>query len=640
MELLLNGKKNADMKKYIYLTIALPFLALASCQVEPIEEVIPDNSVPSGLVNKVFNADYEEEVDTKTILDGETTIKWTNGEEIVVFDDVTGMLPAFISSSAGASTTFSGSVSPTATEYFALSPYQGDATIASNVITATIPQVQYAVEGGFDPRACLAVAYTTPGTDELNFKLAVSFLKVTIPDDDVVAVEFSADCNQMTGSLNITVKRDGADPSMGVGSGEKYKTVVLRNEDFSPLTKDATYYLAVRPATGSNVFANFTARIFKNGDKVGTKASANTLTVSRRNVKTVSFPSIGTYDVDRYTCYEFGLPVTIAGETYDKATHGAARLLANSYVVKNGDTGVLFVEASASVTNTSEYTITGDVVLASNDPTHPATYTGTKDKSLLVKSGSLVMDNMKVNMTAMTSGQFFAKKDNDGNFSSLTLWQCDFSGIARPVYAPNSSYLNNGIEDVLINGCRFGTTADVQLFSIGSGATTLAGYKTFTFTNNVLYSTGDPRTGTYVFYTTASGIVKSTCVQDLIMDNNLFYNVPNGNGLFRTHYLKSAYIRNNVLWAQDGSYSSNSKMFKTNLTVADAGAAFEGASSDNYCYGNLGTKSWTISDANCRGPLTDVTTLDSTPIASFVTSTGVFELVSPYDTFGPQLQPN
>lgn len=622
------------------ITAIVAVFTLASCQIEFVEESVSEEVVPAELVQKEFRADYEEDVESKTVLDGATAINWTNGEEIVVFDDVAGKLPAFTSLSSGATTTFSGSVSPTATEYFAMSPFQEDATIAENVISATIPQVQYAVEGGFDPRACLAVAYTTPAEDELNFKLAVAFLKVTIPSDDVIAVEFSADCNQMTGSMKITVKKDGSNPSMGVGSGTTYKNVVLRNEDFSPLSKDATYYVAVRPASGSNTFANFTARVFKTGDAVGTKASTKTLTVSRKSVIRVPFPSIE-YSVDRYTCYEFGLPVTIAGATYNKATNGAARLLANSYVIKTGDTGVLFVEASASVTNTSEYLINGDVVLASNDPTRPATYTGTSEKSLLVKSGSLVMDNLIVNMAAMTKGQFLAKKDNDGNFSSLTLWQCDFSNVARPVYAPNSSYLNNGIEDILINGCRFGTTANVQLFSIGTDATTLAGYKTFTFTNNVLYSTGDAQTGTYVFYTTASNIAESTCKQELTMDNNLFYNVPNGNGLFRTHYLKSAYIRNNVLWAQDGTYSSNSKMFKTNLAVNNAeGGAFAGGSSDNYCYGNLGSKSWTISDSNCRGPLTNVTTLASDPIASFVTSTGVFELVSPYDKYGPQLQPH
>ncbi|MBP5521519.1 MAG: hypothetical protein J6X82_03775, partial [Bacteroidales bacterium] len=62
-------------------------------------------------------------------------------------------------------------------------------------------------------------------------------------------------------------------------------------------------------------------------------------------------------------------------------------------------------------------------------------------------------------------------------------------------------------------------------------------------------------------------------------------------------------------------------------------------SSDNYCFGNLGEKEWIISDSACRGPLTNVTTLDSNPIASFNTATGEFELVSAYKAFGPQIQP-
>ena len=61
-------------------------------------------------------------------------------------------------------------------------------------------------------------------------------------------------------------------------------------------------------------------------------------------------------------------------------------------------------------------------------------------------------------------------------------------------------------------------------------------------------------------------------------------------------------------------------------------------SSDNYCFGNLGEKQkWTISDSACRGPLTEVVTLDSNPIESFDTTTGEFTLVSAYSAYGPQL---
>lgn len=640
----------AVMKKSMFLTAIVAVFTLASCQIEFVEESVSEEVVPAELVQKEFRADYEEDVESKTVLDGATAINWTNGEEIIVFDNVTGKLPAFTSLSSGATTTFSGSVSPTATEYFAMSPFQEDATIADNVISATIPQVQYAVEGGFDPRACLAVAYTTPAEDELNFKLAVAFLKVTIPSDDVIAVEFSADCKQMTGSMKITVKKDGSNPSMGVGSGTTYKNVVLRNEDFSPLTKDATYYVAVRPASGSNTFANFTARVFKTGDAVGTKASTKTLTVSRKSVIRVPFPSIE-YSVDRYTCYEFGLPVTIAGATYNKATNGAARLLADSYDVKNGDTGVLFVEASASVSNTSEYTINGDVVLASNDPSHPATYTGTSGYCIVLKSGSLVMDNLIVDLSAITSGQFMTKKDDVGNFTSLTIQQCDFKNIQRYVFAPHSSYLTYGIETVKINGCRFATPVAVQLFAVNNGATTLGGYGLFTFTNNVVYSTSGEPLQTYVFNTSATGVSEATAKQDLVMDNNLFYNVAAGNGIFRTYYVNTAYIRNNVLWAKDsennGDYNSNIKLFGLNLKTADASSVFTGASSNNYCFGNLGKNSdgtkdlsWSISDTVYRGPLTNVKKIDTNPIASFKTDTGEFELIPAYASYGPQLQPN
>lgn len=124
------------------------------------------------------------------------------------------------------------------------------------------------------------------------------------------------------------------------------------------------------------------------------------------------------------------------------------------------------------------------------------------------------------------------------------------------------------------------------------------------------------------------------------MDNNLFYNIAASNGIFRTHALKSVYIRNNVLWAEDGSYDSNIKMFKANIgTKENPYSDFAGASSDNYCYGNLGEADWSISDAACRGPLTNVTTLTETPIATADTATGTFTLTSTYSAYGPQPMP-
>lgn len=651
MELLLNGKKNADMKKYIYLTIALPVLALASCQVEPIEEVIPENAVSSELVSKVFNADYDEEVDTKTILDGETTIKWTNGEEIVVFDDVTGMLPAFISSSAGASTTFSGSVSPTAKEYFALSPYQGDATIASNVITATIPQVQYAVEGGFDPRACLAVAYTTPGTDELNFKLAVSFLKVTIPDDDVVAVELSAsgsEASNMTGSVSLTVKKDGTNPSIANGTGDCFKSVVLRNEDFSSLTKDATYYIAVRP-TGTKTYTNFTARVFKNGDKVGTLVSGNYLAVSRKNVKTVPFPSIGTYDVDRYTCYEFGLPVIIGDKTFRKSVLGASRKITPKTL--NNTTvnveGVTFL-AGGEYPYSTEIALSEDIIMIGNDDTAAKLVGAGGDgnsKAWKLMSGSLSLNSLVLDISAYTKNGFACNKDATSDYSSFEINGCHIVG-GYPVFFQNSSKYDNSIAEIRIVNSIYSTARDTQIINIPN-ATNSQNFTSIVFNNNTVYS----RTSTSTFNCDVlngktSGVTESTTTS-ISMNKNLFVNTVSSGGSLKFFDVTSLSIVKNVFW--DGnSYnmggSSSAKLVvlqntnPSNLASFNLGDNIGIGLADGKAYRySSGTLATNIKNQFSLQDLLNDNPFSSNPVVNVDGSIGDVNWLPAYSDIGPQI---
>lgn len=584
-----------------------------------------------------------DELDTKVAVSEVDTenktlkFEWKAGDRIAIYDNLSTTPNLFTATSDGASVSFSGSVTEGATKFVAIYPYSAaeSADAETGACVASFPREQTAVAGSFDPEALVATAYAEATDVNLRFRLLGALLSFKVDFDDVRYVAFSGS-RPMTGQITFSSESNGP-KSVATGT-PSYKDVSIKNADGSPLTRGETYYVSVRH-TGSNTQEGFTAKLITSDGKQGSRTGSSNLTIARKTLYPLGTFSSSNVSLvyDRSAVYNDGYDLTIAGKTYNKATDGDATLLADGGIFKTGTTGLVFLEASAIVTNTSEATITGDVVLTSNDPDHPATYSGTNGKSILVKSGSLVLDNLIIDMSAMTGGQFLAKKDSDGDFSSLTVQHCDIRNVARPFYAPNSAYLTNGINSIKMNGNRIATTTNVQLFSIGSGATTLAGYKDFTFTNNVLYASA-AQTGTYVFYTTASGIAESTCNQEVVMDNNLFYNMPNGNGLFRTHYLKSIYIRNNILWAEDGTYSSNAKMFKANLAVADAAAVFRGASSDNYCYGNLGSgKKWTISDSACRGPLTDVTTLDSNPIASFDTTTGEFTLVSEYASYGPQL---
>ena len=622
----------------------MAFLALTACQSINTEVPAADQA---GKVSMTFVASLDmDELDTKVAVSEVDTenktlkFEWKAGDRIAIYDNLSTTPNLFTATSDGASVSFSGSVTEGATKFVAIYPYSAaeSADAETGACVASFPREQTAVAGSFDPEALVATAYAEATDVNLRFRLLGALLSFKVDFDDVVYVEFSGS-RPMTGQLSFNSTASG--PSSVSTSTPNYKDVSIKNADGSPLTKGETYYVCVRH-TGSSSQEDFTAKLITADAKVASRTGNSSLQIARKTLYplgTFSSSNVN-FAYDRCAVYNAGFDVTIAGKTYNKATDGEATLLADGDVFKTGMTGLVFVGASANVTNSSEATITGDVILTSNDLEHPATYTATASKSIVLKSGSLVLDNLIIDLSAISSGQFMTKKDNDGNFSSLIISKCDIRNVKRYLFSPNSSYLNNGIESVLINGCKIATAADVQLFAINSNATTLAGYKDFTFTNNVLYATTAAAQQTYVFATSAAGIDAASCQQVVVMDNNLFYNIAASNGIFRTHTLKSIYIRNNILWATDGSYGSNIKMFKANMFTNTSPAStdsFEGASSDNYCFGDLGEKTWTISDSACRGPLTNVSVLETTPIESFNTSTGNFTLVSAYTGFGPQL---
>ena len=97
---------------------------------------------------------------TKTVLDSDgLSILWDGTESIGVFDGIAASPNKFDAESAGATTSFSGSVSSGATNFIVFYPYQATATVSDSetaTIQVQIPAVQKAVKNGFDPAAGLA----------------------------------------------------------------------------------------------------------------------------------------------------------------------------------------------------------------------------------------------------------------------------------------------------------------------------------------------------------------------------------------------------------------------------------------------------------------------------------------------------
>lgn len=645
------GKSNSTMKKSIIIFSLLSLvIAMTACSIVVETELEQDQAgevTPPAqdvkLVPMTFTATCspdDEDEGTKTILSG-LNIEWEEGDEVAVFDNENpSIIHKFEATADGPVTTLTGTVTDGSSKFLAVYPYS--AALSAEFPTegdrvgnamVSIPTVQRPVVGSFDPAAAVVVAYAEGSTNELSFRIPFTVVKFSVDYDDVYSVSLSSDID-MSGGFRASFK---SKTEMLVGStGTRYQSVTVKNADNTPLTKDATYYAILRYGTHTT----FRATLGNTSSAYSYKEKSS-VSFDRKKVYNLGEFSGMTFTTNRYKGYMDGLDVTIAGETYNVSDDGDATLFSDGGIFTSSTTGVVFVESGASITNTSEVTITGDVVLASNDPSSPATYTGTSGKSLVLKSGSLVMDNLVVNLDAITT-QFMSKKDNDGDFTSLTLWQCDFKNVRKIMYAPNSTYLNNGIQTIKVNGCRFSVpVTSVQLFAINSKATTLAGYGLFSFRNNVVYSTDDSALDIAVFSTSATAS-ESNSQQDLVMENNLFYNVAAPNGIFRSYYVKSANINNNILWAKEGT-SSDIYLFRLNLKTSSASKVFDGDSSDNYCYGALSGKKWSMADLNYIGNLSEVVNLTSSgpdPVSSFNTSTGEFELIPAYASYGPQLQPN
>ena len=198
-----------------------------------------------------FRVTAENPVDpnltSASLNEADGSVSFTAGEQISVFDGV-GNQP-FQAASSGTTVTFNGSAASAAI-YNVLSPYQDDATISGNVITATVPKVQTAVLGGVDPAALISVGRTTD-TGDIHLKNVVGLMKVTVNTANTVkGIQIAAGANRnvaIAGTIDITTPASDADiPVYTLNpSAEKVTCVSLvppAGDDFLAM---GTYYIAV-----------------------------------------------------------------------------------------------------------------------------------------------------------------------------------------------------------------------------------------------------------------------------------------------------------------------------------------------------------------------------------------------------------
>lgn len=214
------------MRKFVYMA-ALAFVAMA-CSKE-IEKIVNTESV-------VFTAG----IDSKAAISG-SNIEWQSGDQITLWNG--SQKAAYSTTESGASVTFTtNDTFAAANSYTALYPADADATFGASSVSTTLPAVQTATAGNFDPAANIGVAVST--TNTLSFYNAAAYLKFTVPAGmtDLASVSFKGNNSEkVAGACSVNTSTYAL-----TATGSETATLS------GTFAEGESYYLAIAPQQFAN----------------------------------------------------------------------------------------------------------------------------------------------------------------------------------------------------------------------------------------------------------------------------------------------------------------------------------------------------------------------------------------------------
>lgn len=245
------------MKKFalLFLPAAIGLLAAGCSRIEPENVEIPVDQEEEILISKSFQAGVAE---TRTTLDG-VTVLFAQNESISIWDGSGNR--EYKADEAGSSVSFSGQVSASATEFFALSPYSSSTVFSrsGSTVTAklTLPSTQEATVGTFADGMNISAAQSD-SDDSFTMENVLAVAKFTLASTNlnghqIASVELSS-TYPLAGDVVVTY---GEIPSAAAGSNT-VNTVTLSHANGSALA-DGTYYLTLLPNAGGQITLKFTA---------------------------------------------------------------------------------------------------------------------------------------------------------------------------------------------------------------------------------------------------------------------------------------------------------------------------------------------------------------------------------------------
>lgn len=558
------------------------FAVAAMAAVSCVKENIQDNTsseVNANLVELTITAGTENG-ETKAAFseDAYPQIVWQGNEEISILGANT-QNQKFTTTSTGNKADFTGLADITDEVLYAVYPYDAVATLTDDgkISKVTVPAVQTATAGSFDPKAYIAVAKSTD--KNLTFKAVGGFVKFKLEDaTNVKSVTMVSNAGANMACTATVAFNDNGSVSHGSPYVADTESTSVKLEGTFETGKE--YFMVVRPQPytgGVTLYIEYT-----DGTVLSRKGTAALFESGKgrnyiRNLGTLKKTDFTKVD-GLYVLYNMGYDITMGDLTVNKETHPTASIVditeANTDMTANFKTGgVYFINQNenCSFTIAGYVDVAKDLIIISNNPSKKVNYNHSADHYFNLANGTFAMKGVSVNLGTK---YMINNSKCTNNTGKIIFDDCSISNAGITLYYGSKADI--GISLFQFNKCDIVTTSAIQLLNLNK-TTVMNDYTNIKFTDCTFSSAGmtgfilvNSATATQTGTVPTSALEVKNCTFHNLRPNPSFINVPWCGNLKFNKNLVSIYS----LTSDGTMVSANTD--SGNLSVIDA--------SDNYYY--------------------------------------------------------
>ena len=229
------------MKKIISAALVVAMTAVSCANKEDLgNNNAPEQPSADGTMS--FSADFAEPISKAAPSYNETShvanVLWEAQDKVGVYDK-DGAPAEFTAQTAGESTTLTGFAQPDVATYYAMYPYDENATISGGIISTSLPAEQKAAAEAFT--AHLAVASTEDNS--FSFSNVCGLVRIYVGCEHVTKVEFKGNNNEVVaGDIQVNAATAGYENGAATA-----KTITVLPPADAQTFAEGAYYFSILP---------------------------------------------------------------------------------------------------------------------------------------------------------------------------------------------------------------------------------------------------------------------------------------------------------------------------------------------------------------------------------------------------------